>query len=65
MGKVLSLLIGAIVTIVGLILLIAWWGDLLTVVKGIVPGILILGGLVALAAGVSEIKDTAKAKEKQ
>ena len=62
MGKVLSLLIGAIVTIVGLILLIAWWYELLFLLRGIIPLILIAGGLIAIAAGLGEFKDVLKNK---
>ncbi len=62
MGKVLSLLIGAIVAIVGLILLIAWWYELLFVLRGVIPAILILGGVIAVIAGFSELKDVLKSK---
>ncbi|RKY42088.1 MAG: hypothetical protein DRP85_03945 [Candidatus Makaraimicrobium thalassicum] len=62
MGKVLSLLIGAIVAVVGVILLIAWWYELLFVLRGIIPGVLILGGVIAVIAGFSEFKDVLKSK---
>jgi len=60
MGKVLSLVIGAVVTVLGLILLIAWWYELLFVLRGMVPAMLILGGLISVVAGFSELKDTLK-----
>lgn len=63
MGKVLSLLIGAVVALVGLILLIAWWYELLFVLRGVVPLTLILGGVIAVIAGFSELKDVLKKKE--
>lgn len=62
MKKVLSLLIGAIVAIVGLILLIAWWYEFLFVLRGIVPVMLILGGAIAVIVGFSEVKDMLKSK---
>lgn len=62
MGKVLSLLIGAIVAIVGLILLIAWWYELLFVLRGTIPVMLVLGGVIAVIAGFSELKDVLKSK---
>ncbi|MFH1878529.1 MAG: hypothetical protein ABH883_06960 [Candidatus Omnitrophota bacterium] len=62
MGKILSLLIGGIVTVVGLILLIAWWYEFLFLLRGILPGLLILGGILAAAAGFSELKDVVKDK---
>ncbi len=63
MGKVLSLLIGGIVTVLGLILLIAWWYELLFVIRGVLPLLLITGGLIAVAAGLSEFKDNIKLKK--
>ncbi len=62
MGKILSLLIGGIITILGLILLIAWWYEILFIVRGVLPPVLILCGAIAIAAGISEFKDRAKAK---
>ncbi|MGB2601438.1 MAG: hypothetical protein WBD00_01720 [Candidatus Omnitrophota bacterium] len=62
MGKLLSLLVGAIVTVVGVILFISWWYELLFVLRGIIPIILIFGGIIAIAAGFSELKDVLKLK---
>ena len=62
MGKILSLLIGAIVSIVGLILIIAWWYEFMFLIRGILPCLLILGGIIAILAGLSEFKDTIKMK---
>ncbi len=62
MGKILSLLVGSIITIVGLILLIAWWYEFLFVLRGTLPVILILGGIVAVLAGISELRDVIKSK---
>ena len=64
MGKTLSLLIGAIVALVGLILLIAWWYEFRFLLKGIIPIALVVGGIVAITAGFSEFKDTFKGKKK-
>ena len=63
MGKTVSLLVGAIVAVVGLILLIAWWYEFMFLLRGIIPVILILGGVVAVAAGLGELKDTLKIKK--
>ena len=62
MGKILSLLIGAVVAIIGLILLIAWWYEFLFLLRGCIPAMLILGGVVAVVAGFSELKDVLKSK---
>lgn len=63
MGKMVSLLIGAIITLLGLILLIAWWYEFIFVIKAIIPGMLILAGLVAVVAGLSEMKDVMKSSQ--
>ncbi|MGB2599900.1 MAG: hypothetical protein WBB86_06535 [Candidatus Omnitrophota bacterium] len=60
MGKVLSLLIGAVVAILGLILLIAWWYEFLFLLRGCIPVMLIFGGVIAVIAGLSELKDVLK-----
>lgn len=62
MGKILSLLIGAIVAITGLILLVAWWYEFLFVVRGFLPLLLILGGVVAGIVGFNELKDVLAGK---
>ena len=60
MGKVLSLLIGAVVAILGLILLIAWWYEFMFLLRGCIPVMLIFGGVIAVIAGLSELKDVLK-----
>ena len=65
MGKILSLLIGAIVTVIGIILLITWWFEFLFFLKGIIPVMLIFGGAIAVAAGFSEFQDFLKAKKEK
>lgn len=62
MGKMLSILVGGIVLLVGLILLVSWWFEFLFVLRGVVPGFLMLGGIVAVLAGVAEHKDIIKSK---
>ncbi len=63
MGKILSLLIGAIVVVAGLILLFAWWYELVIVFKGILPLVLLAGGVIAVFAGIGEFKDVLKSKK--
>ena len=63
MGKFIGITIGAILAFIGLVLLIAWWYEFLFVLRGAIPAILILGGVVALFAGISELKDTLKSKK--
>ena len=63
MGKILSLAIGGVITIVGLILLAMWWKEFLFLLRTIIPVVLILGGVISIIAGISEFKDTHKAEE--
>jgi len=63
MGKYLSVVIGVIVAVTGLVLLLAWRSDLLTILKGSIPLVLVFGGAIAFLAGLSELKDEAAAKK--
>jgi hypothetical protein len=63
MGKTLSLLVGAIVAVIGLILLIAWWYEFMFILRGVIPAMLVLGGAIAIIAGFSEMKDTLKSRK--
>lgn len=62
MGKTLSIAIGAAAIFIGLILLITWWYEFLFILKATIPAILIFGGIIALLAGISEFRDTQRAK---
>ncbi|MGB2630462.1 MAG: hypothetical protein WBD24_02865 [Candidatus Omnitrophota bacterium] len=62
MSKVLSLLIGAVVAIVGLILLIAWWYEFLFLLRGCIPVMFLVGGVIGVVAGLSELKDVLRSK---
>lgn len=54
----MSLLIGgAVSVIIGLLGLILWWVDFLVILKGGIPIILILGGILAVYIGLDEIQD--------
>lgn len=63
MGKVLSLMGGAVAIVIGIILLIKW---IPVVIKGLqfcIVGALIFGGLMAIIFGVIEIKDSIELKK--
>lgn len=62
MGKVLSLLVGTVVALLGLILMISWWYELLFVLRGTLPVLLVFAGVIAVVAGLSELKDVLKNK---
>ena len=53
-----TLIGGAIAAILGLIGIVAWFPQFLTVVAGTIPIMLLLGGALAIYLGVDELKDT-------
>ncbi len=66
MGKIISIIGGTAAVVVGLILAFFAWGK--AVVLGIqfmIVFILILGGLIAVIAGISEIKDSIASKKEE
>lgn len=65
MGKITSLIVGGVVTLIGVILLIAWWYEVIFVVKAILPGVLIFAGVIAIIAGIGEMKDVIKSSSKK
>jgi len=62
MGKILSIIIGAVVLVVGFLSLLRWWSDFLFVLRGTIPLILIFCGVIAVLSGINELKDTIKVK---
>lgn len=65
MGKYLGVVIGAIIVLLGASFLIGWWGDFLTVLRGSLPAMFILGGAIAVIAGLSEIRDELSSKKEE
>lgn len=57
-----ALIGGIIVTAIGIWLWILWPGQVI-VIQGSLPIMLILGGLLAIIAGITSIKDTIEAKK--
>lgn len=57
MSKYLGVIFGIIIVLLGLTGAICWRADLLTVLKGFLPVILILAGSIAVIAGLSQIMD--------
>lgn len=56
MSNVIGIVAGAVVTILGVLLIICWWPMFVAVFKGIFPILLILIGLGVLIYYISEIK---------
>lgn len=65
MNKMTSIVGGGIATIVGLLGLIFWWDSFITILKGGIPIVLLLGGIISLVAGISELKETANVKKEE
>ncbi len=64
MGKVLAILGGLIAMAGGVYLVILVWPQkFIDLVFGCIPPILFFGGLIALIAGISGIKDAARTKK--
>jgi disulfide bond formation protein DsbB len=55
----MKILLGGIVALViGFIGLVIWWFEFLRVLKGVVPIILVLGGVLAIYLGIEDVKTT-------
>lgn len=65
MGKVLTILGGVAAVVLGLWGIASWWYSFVELLKGSVPCFLIMGGLIAFFAGVSELKDEMAAKKEE
>jgi len=63
MGKYLAIIAGLIAMVCGVWLVIVWWRPFYELVLGCIPPILFFGGLIALIAGISSIKDAARTKK--
>ena len=64
MGKFLAILFGLIAVAGGIWLAVAvWWQEFYELVFGFIPPILFFGGLIALIAGISSIKDAKRTKQ--
>ncbi|HUX41149.1 MAG TPA: hypothetical protein VMV83_08315 [Rectinemataceae bacterium] len=44
---------------------LGWWGDVLTFLRGALPVLAVLIGLVAIFIGIADIKDRAEAKKEE
>ena len=64
MGKILAILFGLIALAGGVYLAVfVWWQEFYEIVFGFIPPILFFGGLIALIAGISSIKDAKRTKQ--
>ncbi len=62
----MALVGGIVAAIVGIVLIVVWWGFFLAILKGGIPIVLVLGGALAIYIGVDEIRDKfQQSKEKE
>ena len=59
-----TLIGGAIAAILGVIGIVVWFPQFLTVLAGTIPVMLLLGGALAIYLGIDELKDTWKQEDK-
>ena len=62
-GYMKTLIGGVIAAILGVIGIVVWFPQFLTVLSGTIPVMLLLGGALAIYLGVDELKDTWKEAE--
>ena len=65
MGKYTGIITGWLVIALGLAALIGWRHDFAVLIKGSLPILLIFGGVIAVIAGFSQLKDEADAKKEE
>ena len=63
MAAVWAVILGIIAIFLGIIGLIWWWPFFLRALAATLPALFIIGGAIALAIGISEIRDSIKSKE--
>ncbi len=64
MGKFIAVLGGLVAMAAGIVLVsLVWWREFYQLVFGFIPPILFFGGLIALIAGISSIKDARRTRK--
>ncbi len=56
MGKMMGVIGGIIAILIGIMGLVSWWSHFVILLKGTLPLLIILCGVVALIFGISEMK---------
>jgi hypothetical protein len=60
-----SLIGGLVALFLGIVGLAVWWGYFLTVLKGAIPILLFIGGIIAIYGGGTAIKDKMEAGKEE
>ena len=62
----MKILVGGIVAVIlGVLGLIAWWPEFWQVVKGVIPIVLVIGGIMGIYLGIEEVKASASSKKEE
>ena len=62
----MKILVGGIVAVIlGVVGLIAWWPEFWQVLKGTIPILLVLGGVLGIYLGIEDIKTSASTKKEE
>ena len=62
----LAIIVGLVFAVLGVWGVVCWWCDFMTVLKGLVPFMIFVGGCISIVAGFTAIRDAmddAKLKE--
>jgi len=62
---VLSIVLGLVFAVLGLVFVVTWFGDFLTVVKGGLPACVLCGGVLAMIIGISTVKENIREKREK
>ncbi len=60
-----SLIVGVVAVVLGVVGIVGWWAHFLLVLRGTLPALFILCGAVAIAAGFGTVKDKMKCSSKK
>ena len=62
----MKILVGGIVAVIlGVVGLIVWWPEFCQVLKGIIPILLIIGGILGIYLGIEDIKISSSSKKEE
>ena len=62
----MKILVGGIIAVVlGVVGLIVWWADFLLVLKGAIPIILLIGGVLGIYLGIEDVKTLSSSKKEE
>jgi len=62
----MKILVGGVVALIlGVVGLIVWWADFLLVLKGAIPIILLIGGVLGIYLGIEDVKTLSSSKKEE